>query len=66
MILICTPCNKIFRLSVPDPQVCTELGGQVPDTAEALLRLPGVGRYTAGAVASIAFSRPAPVSSTAT
>ena len=41
--------------------MCTELDGRVPDTAEALLQLPGVGRYTAGAVASIAFSRPAPV-----
>jgi A/G-specific adenine glycosylase len=38
-----------------------EHGGRVPGTAEALLALPGVGRYTAGAVASIAFGRPAPV-----
>lgn len=33
--------------------------GRVPDTVEALLDLPGVGRYTAGAIASIAFGRPA-------
>ena len=33
----------------------TELGGEVPDTYEALLRLPGVGPYTAGAIASIAY-----------
>jgi A/G-specific adenine glycosylase len=32
-------------------------GGRVPDRVEALLGLPGVGRYTAGAVASIAFGR---------
>ncbi|MBN1826463.1 MAG: A/G-specific adenine glycosylase [Candidatus Eisenbacteria bacterium] len=36
-------------------------GGRVPDREEDLLALPGVGRYTAGAVLSIAFGRPAPV-----
>jgi len=32
-----------------------EHGGRLPDSAEALQRLPGVGPYTAAAVASIAF-----------
>jgi len=36
-------------------------GGCLPAEASALLALPGVGRYTAGAVASIAFNRPAPI-----
>jgi A/G-specific adenine glycosylase len=36
-------------------------GGRLPDDAEALQALPGIGRYTAGAVASIAFDRPEPV-----
>ncbi|HUE77169.1 MAG TPA: A/G-specific adenine glycosylase [Longimicrobiales bacterium] len=35
-------------------------GGEVPDEADALRRLPGVGEYTAGAVASIAFGRRVP------
>ncbi len=35
--------------------------GQVPDTAEELMSLPGVGRYTAGAVASSAYQVAAPV-----
>ena len=35
--------------------------GEVPDDTQALRALPGVGRYTAGAVASIAFDRPEPV-----
>ncbi len=30
-------------------------GGKFPDSAEGLLQLPGVGRYTAGAIASQAF-----------
>ena len=41
--------------------VTEEHGGQLPSTAEALRELPGVGRYTAGAVASIAFEREAPL-----
>jgi A/G-specific adenine glycosylase len=35
--------------------------GRFPRTLEGLLELPGVGRYTAGAVASIAFGQPEPV-----
>lgn len=38
--------------------VVEEHGGQLPDDAEALRSLPGIGRYTAGAVASIAFDKP--------
>jgi A/G-specific adenine glycosylase len=37
------------------------LGGQLPTTSEELMELPGIGRYTAGAIASIAFDRPVPV-----
>lgn len=36
-------------------------GGAFPDTAEALQRLPGIGAYTAAAIAAIAFDRPEPV-----
>jgi A/G-specific adenine glycosylase len=35
-------------------------GGRVPDKPEDLVKLPGVGRYTAGAVASFAYERPVP------
>lgn len=31
------------------------LGGKIPSDRKSLLRLPGIGRYTAGAIASIAF-----------
>ncbi len=41
--------------------VMTQHGGQFPNTAAALESLPGIGRYTAGAIASFAFDRPAPI-----
>lgn len=41
--------------------VADSCGGRFPDTEKALLDLPGVGAYTAAAVASIAFDRPATV-----
>ena len=41
--------------------VALEHGGAFPDTEAGLLALPGVGDYTAAAVAAIAFDRPANV-----
>lgn len=37
--------------------VAEELGGRFPDTEESLRALPGIGPYTAGAIAAIAFGR---------
>src|SRR5690606_9509851 len=37
------------------------MGGVNPTTAEGWQQLPGIGRYTAGAIASIAFGEVAPV-----
>jgi A/G-specific adenine glycosylase len=41
--------------------VAGELGGVFPDTEAGLAKLPGVGPYTAAAIAAIAFDRPANV-----
>ncbi len=41
--------------------VVGELGGVIPRTAEELSELPGVGRYTAAAIASIAYGEPVAV-----
>ncbi|WP_333713883.1 A/G-specific adenine glycosylase [Yoonia sp.] len=38
--------------------VVADHGGVFPDTYDALLQLPGIGPYTAAAVAAIAFDRP--------
>ena len=42
-------------------QIVRQHDGKLPRGLEALLRLPGVGRYTAGAIASIAFDLDEPV-----
>jgi A/G-specific adenine glycosylase len=39
-------------------KVVMDLGGEFPRTAGGLAELPGVGRYTAAAIASIAFGEP--------
>jgi len=41
--------------------VMAEHGGSLPRTAEALATLPGVGRYTAGSLASIVFGERTPL-----
>ena len=42
-------------------EVVSTYGGRVPDDPETFRSLPGVGRYTAGAVMSIAFDRRTPI-----
>ena len=37
--------------------IVSEFGGRVPRTVDRLRRLPGVGRYSAGAIASIVYGR---------
>jgi len=43
-------------------KICVEnYGGELPDNFLELLKLPGIGTYTAGAISSIAFLKPEPV-----
>jgi A/G-specific adenine glycosylase len=42
-------------------QVIVANGGRFPEKFDAVLALPGIGRYTAGAICSIAFNQPAPI-----
>jgi A/G-specific adenine glycosylase len=48
--------NRQFK-SVPPDVGCYKF----PDTFDAVLALPGIGRYTAGAICSIAFNQPTPI-----
>lgn len=41
-------------------QVMADFGGQIPSDVEALRVISGIGPYTAGAIASIAFEQPVP------
>lgn len=49
------------RLRAIARTVVRRRGGRLPETREELLRLPGIGQYTAGAVLSFAYGRPAPI-----
>ena len=42
-------------------EICAQHAGQLPKDTPSLLSLPGIGRYTAGAVASIAFGVKTPL-----
>lgn len=53
--------GRARRLHAAARTVVEEHDGRLPESAEALQQLPGIGPYTAGAIASIAFDRPAPV-----
>lgn len=53
--------SRARNLHAAAQMVVRELDGRIPQTVSGLLKLKGVGRYTAGAIASIAFNQPAPV-----
>ncbi len=42
-------------------KIAHEFGGEFPQDVDTLQSLPGIGRYTAGAISSIAFGKPTPV-----
>ncbi len=52
--------NRARNLQKAAIQIQMSFGGRMPDTYEKLLTLSGIGSYTAGAIASIAFQRPVP------
>lgn len=52
--------NRVRNLQKAAVRIQMEYGGEMPDHYEQLLELAGIGSYTAGAIASIAFQRPVP------
>ena len=52
--------SRVRNLQKAAQAVTERFGGSIPADFDALLSLPGVGRYTAGAVASIAYGIPVP------
>ncbi len=62
------PCG-LFRTKARDIKACAKalienFGGEVPDTMEALLTLPGVGRKTANLILGDVYGKPAVVTDT--
>lgn len=53
--------NRARNLQKAAVVVTRDHGGKLPEDLDAILALPGVGRYTAGAVMSFAFNKPAPI-----
>ena len=53
--------SRARNLKAAARAVLDRFDGEIPDDAESLRSLPGIGPYTAGAVASIAFDRPEPI-----
>ena len=52
--------NRVNNMQKAARIVCEQYGGDLPADYDALRSLPGIGDYTAGAIASIAFGIPAP------
>ena len=53
--------RRARQLHAAAKQIVAQYGGQFPQHESELQNLPGIGRYTAGAIASIAFNRRAAI-----
>ena len=53
--------SRARHLHRASQMVVDRFDGRIPDRVEDLLTLPGIGRYTAGAILSIAYNQEAPV-----
>lgn len=52
--------SRARNLQAGARQVMAAYGGELPHQVEELLKIKGIGAYTAGAIASIAYGEPAP------
>ncbi len=53
--------SRARHLHAAAQHIIRDHGGHLPRTVSELVKLPGIGRYTAGAIASIAYDERAPV-----
>ncbi len=53
--------SRARNLLVTARTIAGEFGGKFPWQREGLMKLKGIGEYTAGAIASLAFNRPEPI-----
>ncbi len=52
--------SRARNLKAAAIRICEQHGGELPESYKELLALPGIGEYTAGAIASISFGLPEP------
>src|SRR5438046_4915833 len=52
--------KRVAGRGVTDKGVAGDSVAELPEDPEELIKLPGIGRYTAGAVASFAYEKPVP------
>lgn len=52
--------NRVRNLNAAARQVVEDYDGVIPDSYDELRKLKGIGSYTAGAIASIAYNQPVP------
>ena len=53
--------TRVRNLQKAAQQIVAQHGGRFPENFDDIHALPGIGRYTAGAIASIAFNQPRPI-----
>jgi A/G-specific adenine glycosylase len=53
--------SRAKNLQLAAKKIVSDHAGQMPGKVDELLKLPGIGRYTAGAVSSIAFGQRVPI-----
>lgn len=53
--------TRVRNLQRAARQIIEQHDGKFPENFDDILALPGIGRYTAGAIASIAFNQPRPI-----
>ena len=53
--------TRVRNLQKAAQMILEKHGGKFPETFDEILALPGIGRYTAGAISSIAFNQPMPI-----
>jgi A/G-specific adenine glycosylase len=53
--------TRVRNLQKTARQIVEKHDGKFPDNFDDVLALPGIGRYTAGAICSIAFNQPTPI-----
>lgn len=53
--------TRVRNLQRAAQQIVAQHAGKFPENFDYILALPGIGRYTAGAISSIAFDQPRPI-----